>query len=176
MPYANITGMTVGQDLRLVLFTPVSIAGATSGGGFTSDQLGRLVGMNASPVISEIARVPLDNGGVRLVRNIYQGWNGDIDLVRYNGNASLLMASIMSIFNNLGNESYFNIEAAVYNVITQTTDTYTFLNCVLSQVNMGNFGETNAVDQRLHFEGQNMLVNGQMPTGLPPLQQVGGGP
>jgi hypothetical protein len=173
MAFANITGMTIGQDLRLVLFTPVGVAGATTGGGFTSDALGRLVSMNAMPVISEIQRVPLDNGGIRIVRNIYEGWNGDIDFVRYNGNASLLMASIMSIFNNLGNESYFNIEAVVYNVVTQTQDTYTFLNCVLSQVNMGNFGERASVDQRLHFEGQNILVNGQSPTGLPSLPSVG---
>jgi|SRR5579872_5066724 len=174
MAFANITGMTVGQDLRLVLFTPVGLGGASTAGGFTSDALGRLVSMNATPVIQEVSAVPLDNGGVRIVRNIYQGWNGDIDFVRYNGNLSLLMASIMSTFNNLGNESYFNVEAVVYNVISQTTDTYTFLNCVLSQVNMGNFGETARVDQRLHFEGQNMLVNGQVPSGLPSLPSVGG--
>jgi hypothetical protein len=174
MAYANITGMTIGQDLRLVLFTPVSLAGATTGGGFTSDQIGRIVGMNAMPVISEIQRVPLDNGGIRIVRNIYEGWNGDIDFVRYNGNASLLMAAIMGIFNTLGNESYFNIEAVIYDVVSQTTDTYTFLNCVLSQINMGNFGERNAVDQRLHFEGQNMLVNGQPLSALPSLPSVTG--
>lgn len=174
MAYANITGMTIGQDLRLVLFTPVSLAGATTGGGFTSDQIGRIVGMNAMPVISEIQRVPLDNGGIRIVRNIYEGWNGDIDFVRYNGNASLLMAAIMGIFNTLGNESYFNIEAVIYDVVSQTTDTYTFLNCVLSQINMGNFGERNSVDQRLHFEGQNMLVNGQPLSALPSLPSVTG--
>ena len=38
MAYANITGMTIGQDLRLVLFTPVGVAGAASAGGFTSDE------------------------------------------------------------------------------------------------------------------------------------------
>lgn len=173
MPFANITGMTIGQDLRLVLFTPVGLAGAASGGGFTSDALGRLSSFNAVPVIQEVSGVPLDNGGIRIVRNIYQGWNGDIDFIRYNGNASLLMASIMSVFNNLGNESYFNIEAVVYNVVSQTTDTYTFLNCVLSQVNSGNFSEISRVDQRLHFEGQNMLVNGQIPSSLPSLGNIG---
>src|SRR6185437_8963787 len=173
MPFANITGMSVGQDLRLVIFTPVGLAGAAAGGGFTSDALGRLIGMNAEPVIQEVSAVPVDNGGVRLVRNIYQGWNGDIDFVRYNGNLSLLMGSIMSIFNNLGNESYFNIEAVVYNVISQTTDTYTFLNCVLSRGNLGNFAEVSRVEQRLHFEGQNLLLNGQMPTGLPSLPTIG---
>ena len=173
MPYANITGMSVGQDLRLVLFTPVALAGVAAGGGFSSDALGRLIGMNAEPVIQEVSATPLDNGGLRIVRNIYQGWNGDIDFVRYNGNLSKLMGSIMSIFNNVGNESYFNIEAVVYNVVSQTTDTYTFLNCVLSRGNLGNFGEVSRVEQRLHFEGQNMLVNGQMPTGLPVLPLVG---
>lgn len=173
MAFANITGMTVGQDLRLVLFTPVGLGGVAAGGGFTSDALGRLVGMSASPVIQEVSAVPVDNGGNRIVRNIYTGWNGDLDFVRYNGNASLLMASIMSIFNNLGNESYFNIEAVVYNVISQTTDTYTILNCVLSQVNIGHFGETARVEQRLHFEGQNMLINGQVPSALPSLPSVG---
>src|ERR1700677_1204280 len=111
MAYANITGMTVGQDLQLVLFTPVSLAGATTGGGISSDTLGRLVSFNAMPVIQEISRTPVDNGGLRIIRNIYQGWNGDLDFVRYNGNLSLLMQSIMSIFNTTGNESYFNIEA-----------------------------------------------------------------
>jgi len=176
MAFANITGMTVGQDLQLVLFTPVSLAGATTGGGISSDALGRLVSFNAMPVIQEIARTPVDNGGLRIIRNIYQGWNGDLDFVRYNGNLSLLMASIMSIFNTTGNESYFNIEAVVYDVVSQTTDTYTFLNCVLSQVNSGTFGELSSVDQRLHFEGQNMLVNGQVPSALPLLPLVGNGP
>jgi hypothetical protein len=174
MAFANITGMTIGQDLRLVLFTPVSLAGVAAGGGFTSDALGRLAGFNAVPVIQEVNGVPLDNGGIRIVRNIYQGWNGDIDFIRYNGNASLLMASIMSIFNQLGNESYFNIEAVVYNVISQTTDTYTFLNCVLSQINSGDYREISRVDQRLHFEGQNMLINGQMPVALPTLANLPG--
>jgi hypothetical protein len=174
MAFANITGMTIGQDLRLVLFTPVGLAGVAAGGGFTSDALGRLVGMNANPVIQEVNATPIDNGGIRIVRNIYQGWNGDLEFVRYNGNASLLMASIMSIFNNLGNESYFNIEAVVYNVVSQTTDTYTFLNCVLSQVDMGRFAEIARVEQRIHFEGQNMLINGQMPTSLPSLGNLPG--
>lgn len=175
MAFANITGMSIGQDLRQVIFVPVSLGGTTAGGAFTSDALGRLVSMNATPVIQEVSAVPLDNGGVRIVRNIYQGWNGDLDFVRYNGNLSLLMGSVMSVFNNLGNESYFNVEAVVYNVISQTTDTYTFLNCVLSQVNIGQFGETARVDQRLHFEGQNMLVNGQTITSLPNLSNIGTG-
>jgi hypothetical protein len=178
MPFANITGMTVGQDLRLVMFTPVSIVGgvAVPTAGFSSDQLGRLAGFNATPVISEVSGVPLDNGGVRIVRNIYQGWNGDIDFMRYNGNLSLLMASIMGIFNQLGNETYFQIDAVVYNVITQTTDTYTFQNCVISQVDLGRFGETGRVDQRLHFEGQNILVNGNVLSALPGLMAVNNAP
>jgi hypothetical protein len=175
MAFANITGMNIGQDLRLVMFQPVNGAG----GSFTDTALGRIVSFNAVPVISEIARVPLTNGGVRVVRNVYQGWNGDMDFVRYNGNLSTLMASIMGIFNTLGNESYFNIDALIYNQISQTTDTLTFLNCVLSQANTGSFGETAAVEQRLHFEGQNILFNGQELSALPSgLNNVtsGGGP
>lgn len=174
MAFANITGMTVGQDLRLVLFQPVGLNGVAAAGGFTSDAIGRLVGLNSVPLIQEVEGTPLDNGGILLNRNIYRGWEGDIDFIRYNGNLSWLMASIMSTFNTFGNESYFNIEAVVYNVISQTQDTYTFLNCVLSQGNLGSFAELARVDQRLHFKGQNMLVNGQIPSSLPNLSNLPG--
>src|SRR5271163_2567612 len=113
MAFANITGMTVGQDLRLVLFQPVGLNGIAGGGGFTSDAIGRLVGFGATPIISEVEGTPLDNGGILINRNIYRGWEGDMDFIRYNGNATLLMAAIMGQFNTLGNESYFNIEAVV---------------------------------------------------------------
>jgi hypothetical protein len=174
MAFANMTGMTVGQDLQLVMFTPVALNGSVAVGSFTSDSIGRLVGMNAVPRIHEVEGTPLDLGGIALDRNIYRGWEGDIDFIRYNGNLSLLMQSIMSNFNVFGNESYFNIEAVVYNVIQQTQDTYTFLNCVLSQGNLGNFAELSRVDQRLHFRGQNMLVNGQVPSALPNLANLPG--
>lgn len=167
MASANITGLTIGQDLRLVVFQPTS-----GGASFTDTALGRIVSFNATPVISPIARVPLTNGGIRVVRNIYQGWDVDMDFVRYNGHLTLLMASIMGVFNTIGNETYFNLDAVVYDVISQTTDTYTFLNGVISQVNTGSFGETAAVEQRLHWEGQNILVNGQPLSSLPSIGNI----
>lgn len=171
MAFANITGMTVGQDLRLVVFQPVN-----GGASFTDTALGRIVSLNASPAISPIARTPLTNGGIRVVRNIYQGWDVDMDFVRYNGNLSLLIASVMGIFNSLGNETYFNIDALVYNQLTGSTDTYTWLNGVISQVNTGSFGETAAVEQRLHWEGQDILINGQPLSALPSIGNITGSP
>ena len=174
MAYANITGQSIGQDLRLVVFQPVSQAATPVSASFTDTALGRLISLNAMPVIQETSSVPLTNGGIRIVRNIYQGWNGDMDFVRYNGNLSGLMAGIMGTFNSLGTETYFNIDVLVFNVITGSTDTYTFVNCVLSQVNIGNFGELSRVDQRLHFEGQNMLFNGQPLSALPIIGNIPG--
>lgn len=162
MATSNITGFSVGQDMSTVLFVPKN-----GGGVINSQSLGRLLSFDANPVISEQQMTPINNGGVRLVRNIYQGWSGDISFGRYNGNLSLLMGAIMGVFNQIGTETYFNIEAVVFNSTVGTTDNYTFTNAVLSQGSIGNFGETSRVDQRLHFEAQQILINGIAPSVLP---------
>jgi hypothetical protein len=160
---ANITGFSVGQDLRTVLIQPNNGQAA-----FDISQLGRLLDFNAVPVIHELQETPVDYGGIRLVRNIYQGWDIEATLGRYQGNLTFLMAAVMGNFNLNGYETYFTIQAQVFNTAQglPLVDTYTFTNCVMSQANTGNFAELNRVEQKLRFQGQQLLVNGVAPTNI----------
>lgn len=164
MAVSNITGFSVGQDLQTLLIVPQS-----SGAPINATSLGRLLEFNATPVISEVSMTPISDGGIQLVRNIYHGWNGDINFGRYNGNLASLMAAVMGIFNQIGLESYFSIEAVVVDSASgsQTPTTYTFTNCVISQVPVGDFAGTKDVNQKLVFRAQQMLVNGTAATALP---------
>jgi hypothetical protein len=160
MAIANVTGFSVGQDLQTLLIIPAV------GGSINASSLGRLLEFSASPVISELTMSPIDLGGLQLNRNIYHGWNGEMNFGRYNGNLALLQATVMSIFNQTGFESYFTIEAFVYDTTSGQSNTYTFRNAVIANVPIGDFRGTAEVTQRLAFRSQQMLVNGAALTSL----------
>jgi hypothetical protein len=153
MPSANITGFSVGQDLRTLLITgPFGVIDSVT--------LGRLDEFNATPVITALTVTPVNNGGLQLLRNIYHGWDGELTFTRNNGALASLQSAVMATFNNLGQESYFSFEAVVVENITMQVNTYTFVNCVISGVSVGDFGGAKQVNQRLTFRAQQMLVNG----------------
>jgi hypothetical protein len=167
MAVSNITGFSVGQDLQSVLLIPV-VNGLTLAP-IPDTALGRLLDFHATPVISELSMTPVNNGGVQLVRNVYHGWNGDLSFGRYNGFLTGLMAGVMGIFNQVGDETYFNIVATVVNTANgNSVSSYIFNNCVISQVSTGDFGGTKEVTQKLMFRGGQMLVNGAAAPGIPP--------
>jgi hypothetical protein len=168
---ANITGFTVGQDLRRLLIIPQGQAGIDSAA------LGRLLEFNANPVIHELEETPVNYGGIRLVRNIYRGWDIEATFGRYQGNLTYLMAAVMGNFNLNGYETYFDLQALIFNTAQPNgiVETYTFTNCVMSQSGTGNFGETSRVEQRLRFQGQQILVNGVAPVNVATLPSGNGG-
>lgn len=157
---ANVTGFSVGQDLQTLLLLP------QVGGSINASSLGRLLEFNAHSTASELVMTPIDLGGEQLNRNIYHGWNGDINFGRYNGNLALLQAAVMGIFQTAGIESYFTIEAVVFDSGVGVLNTYSFINAVISQVPVGDFRGTSEVTQRLSFRSQRMLVNGVTPSTL----------
>jgi hypothetical protein len=157
MPIANITGFSVGQDLRTLLITGPF-------GQIDSTLLGRLEEFNATPVISNLTVTPVNNGGLQLLRNVYHGWDGNMTFARYNNNMLNFQSAIMAIFNLQGQESYFSIEAVVVENITLAVNTLTFVNAVIHNVNAGDFTGAKAVNQSFAFRAQQLLINGNAST------------
>lgn len=156
-PIANITGYSVGQDLRTLLITGPF-------GNIDASLLGRYEEFNASPVITTDSVTPLNIGGVQLLRNIYHGWDGQVMFARNNSAMVAFQAAIMGTFNTQGQESYFGLEAVVVENITQVVNAYTFVNAVFHNGDFGRFAGAGKVNQALHFRAQYMLVNGQVLT------------
>lgn len=161
MATGNITGFSVGQDLRTLLFIP-----SNGGGTINANTLGRLMEFNAMPVISELTLTPVNLGGLQLNRNIYHGWTGDISFARYNGNLALLQAAVMGIFQSTGAESYFTIVAGITDSTAGIPVTYSFVNSVIAQVPVGDFRGSGEVSQKLAFRCQQILINGVSPSTL----------
>lgn len=138
----------IGKDVSLSIVGP---AGALQ-------SLGLLIEFNARQMVTTLQSLPINQGGIPVRRNTYQGWEGHFMFDRQGTPLDLLANLLEANFYSGNPDIHFQISETVRNP-DGSTDHYTYLDCTLAMDDSGKYAQNAKVEQRVKFEAA-QRVNG----------------
>ena len=131
----------IGKDVTLSIISPSGALGT----------MGLLVEFDATPESATLTSLPINQNGIPVRRNTYQGWRGAFVYDRQNGNLDLLHNILESNFYAGNPDVIFQIDETIRNA-DGSTDHFIYRNCVISLENAGRYRQNDKVEQRFRWE------------------------
>ena len=136
-----INQQNIGKDVTL------SIVGPTG----ALQPLGLLEEFEARVDSTTVLSLPINNGGYPVRRATYQGWTGHFMYDRQNGNLDRLHNLLEANFYAGNPDIHFQIQETIRNP-DGTSDTFSYLDCVIKLETSGRKVQKEAIKQRAMFE------------------------
>lgn len=133
----------VGQHLSATMRT-------RSGQLIPLEDLGHVMKITAKGKSKKRSFTPISRGGKTITRNIPQGWDGEVQFVRMNGNLTDMFATIEQNFYDSGEDFVFDLACAVINP-DGSTNQYLFGECSLNDPDFGDWEGNKEVEQGFGF-------------------------
>lgn len=99
---------------------------------------------------------PISHGGKTRVRNLPEGWQGDIEWARVNGNVKRFVLAYVNYFRETGNIRLFSLNVTILNP-NGTTEEYLYKNCSLGDFDAGSWEGNKHVTQGLPWEAEDCV-------------------